>query len=274
MSGAAMMATKILSACFFCVLGALGILASPGAAGAQDLLEVVKARGVLRVALEGTYPPFNFKDRKTGELTGFDVEFARALAGRLGLRADFVATEWVGILAGLQVGKYDAIISQVTMTPRREAEFDFSIPYTYSSAQLIQRLDDKNDYRSIAGLKGKAVGVGQGSSYAETLNAAGGINVKTYVSAPLNLQDLANGRLDAALNDRLLVPYMIRETRLPLRAAGVIGDPQKQGIPFKKNNPKFKAAMDAAIADMIRDGSYARISQKWFGLDASRPAVQ
>jgi cystine transport system substrate-binding protein len=256
---------KIITVCL------LGLLASMGAAAsAQDLLDGVKARGTLRVAVEGTYPPFNFKDKKTGELTGFDIEFARALAGKLGVKAEFVATEWVGILAGLQVGKYDAIISEVTMTPKREAEFDFSRPYTYSTAQLILRKDDKAEYRDFVSLKGKSVGVGQGSSYAETLNAVGGINVKTYVSAPLNLQDLANGRIDAALNDRLLVPYMIQEAKLPLRVAAAIGDIQKQGIPFKKNNPKFKAAVDTAIADMIRDGSYARISQKWFGLDASR----
>lgn len=257
-------------------LGLLGLLVSTwtATASAQDLLDSVKARGVLRAAIEGTYPPFNFKDKKTGELTGFDVEFARALAARLGVKVEFVATEWVGILAGLQVGKYDAIISEVTMTPKREAEFDFSRPYTYSSAQLILRKDDKSEYRDFAGLKGKNVGVGQGSSYAETLNAVGGINVKTYVSAPLNLQDLANGRIDAALNDRLLVPYMMQEAKLPLRAAASIGEAQKQGIAFKKNNPKFKAAIDNAIADMIKDGSYARISQKWFGLDASKAPAQ
>jgi cystine transport system substrate-binding protein len=264
---------KIIAVCL------LGWFATAGAAVAAtaatpDLLDSVKARGSLRVALEGTYPPFNFKDKKTGELAGFDVEFARALADRLGVKVEFVATEWVGILAGLQVGKYDAIVSEVTMTPKREAEFDFSQPYTYSTAQLILRKDDKSEYRDFASLKGKTVGVGQGSSYAETLNAVGGINVKTYVSAPLNLQDLANGRIDAALNDRLLVPYMMQEAKLPLRAAAAIGEAQKQGIPFKKNNPKFKAAVDAAIADMIRDGSYARMSRKWFGLDASRPPAQ
>lgn len=88
-------------------------------ARAADLLDMVKQRGVLRIATEGTYPPFNYKDKKSGELTGFDVEFARALSARLGVKPEFVATEWAGILAGLQVGKYDVIISQVTITPKR-----------------------------------------------------------------------------------------------------------------------------------------------------------
>lgn len=254
----------------FCLCAMLLAVLASQTVRAQDLLDIVKVRGTLRVALEGTYPPFNFKDKKTGELIGFDVEFSRALAGRLGVRVEFVPTEWAGILIGLQVGKYDAIVSQVTITPKRAAEFDFSRPYTYSAAQLILRKDDSSDYRSITSLRGKTVGVGQASSYAETVNAAGGISVKTYDSAPLNLQDLVNGRIDAALNDRLLLPYMIQEAKLPLRAAAAIGEPQKQGIAFKKGNPKFKTAVDAAIRQMIDDGTYARISQKWFGLDASK----
>ncbi|MBP0599213.1 transporter substrate-binding domain-containing protein [Herbaspirillum sp. LeCh32-8] len=252
------------------ILFAVCLLCTALSALGQDLLDVVRTRGVLRVAVEGTYPPFNFKDRKSGQLDGFDIEFARALAVRLGVKAEFVATEWAAILAGLQVGKYDVIISEVTMTPRREAEFDFSRPYTYSLAQVIQRQDDRSVYSTLDSLKGKRVGVGQGSSYADLLNGIGGIEVKTYVSTPLNLQDLANGRIDAALNDRLLVPYMIREARLPLRAATALGPLQKQGIALRKNNPALKRAIDRAIDDMIADGSYAKLSMKWFGLDASR----
>ena len=78
---------KIIAVCL------LGWCAETGAAAGAtpDLLDSVKARGTLRVALEGTYPPFNFKDKKTGELAGFDVEFARALADKLGVKVEFVA---------------------------------------------------------------------------------------------------------------------------------------------------------------------------------------
>src|SRR6476661_7852216 len=102
-------------------------------AQAADLLDTAKARGTLRIALEGTYPPFNFKDPKTGQLTGYDVDVARLVAARLGLKPEFVTTEWASILAGLGAGKYDVIISQVNVTPKREQAFDFSTPYTYST---------------------------------------------------------------------------------------------------------------------------------------------
>src|SRR5690242_8107707 len=89
-------------------------------AHAADVLDTAKARGTLRIALEGTYPPFNFKDPKTGQLTGYDVEVAKLVAAKLGLKPEFVTTEWASILAGLGAGKYDVIISQVNVTPKRE----------------------------------------------------------------------------------------------------------------------------------------------------------
>ncbi len=116
-------------------LGALAAttlaLASAGALAA-DLLATAKAKGVLTVAMEGTYPPFNFKDPKTGQLAGYDVDVANLLASRLGVKTSFVTTEWSAILAGLAAGRYDVIVSQVGITPKREQAFDFSTPYTYS----------------------------------------------------------------------------------------------------------------------------------------------
>jgi len=73
-------------------------------ANAADLLDDVKTRGTLRIACEGSYPPFNYKDDK-GQLTGFDVEIGRAIAAKLGVEPEFTTTEWSGILAGLQAGK-------------------------------------------------------------------------------------------------------------------------------------------------------------------------
>ncbi|BDT66862.1 L-cystine-binding protein FliY [Comamonadaceae bacterium OS-1] len=241
------------------------------AALADDLLDTIKSKGVVKIAMEGTYPPFNFKDAKTGALQGFDVDISNAIAAKLGVKPEFVATEWATILAGLQVGKYDLVVSQVTMTEKRAMEFDFSVPYTVSFAQIILRKDDKAEYANLDALKGKKVGAGQGSIYAETLAKVGGIDIKAYTSAPLNLQDLANGRIDAALNDRLLVPYMIQEAKLPLRPSTVLLDnPQKQGIAFRKGSPKLKDALDKALGELVKDGSYAKISMKWFGVDASK----
>ena len=239
-------------------------------ATAADLLATVKARGTLKVALEGTYPPFNYKDQKTGQLAGYDVDVARLLAARLGLKVEFVSSEWAGILAGLSANKYDVIISQVGINPKREQAFDFSTPYIYSMPQLIVRKDEKAAYASLADLKGKKLGVGQGSVYEQQAKAVPGIDVRSYAAAPDTMSDLASGRLDAALNDSLMSAYLLKISRLPIKAGARVGAVERMGIPFHKGNPEFKAALNRALAEAAADGSLKAISLKWFGTDVSK----
>ena len=239
-------------------------------ARAADLLDTVKTRGTLRIAVEGTYPPFNFKDPKTGQLAGYDVDVAKLVCARLGVKPEFVTTEWAAILAGLGAGKYDVIVSQVGITPRRQQAFDFSRPYTYSAPQLIVRRNETTTYRSLADLKGRKVGVGQGSVFEQQARAMPGIEVKSYPAAPENLQDLAFGRIDAALNDSLMVAYLLKSSQLPIRAGARVGDVERMGIAFRKGNPTFHAAVDKALDDARADGSLRQASLKWFGVDATR----
>ena len=239
-------------------------------AQAADLLDTVKSRGSLKIAVEGTYPPFNFKDQKTNQLAGFDIEVAQLLAAKLGVKAEFITTEWSGILAGLSAGKFDVIVNQVGITPKRQESFDFSSPYTISSAQLIVKKDEKRVFANLDDLKGKKLGVGQGSNYEEKAKSVAGIEVKSYPGAPEYLQDLAAGRVDAALNDSLMVAYLLKNSPLPLKAGAPIGELTKNGIPFVKGNPKFQAALDGALAQIIKDGSLQKVSVKWFGKDVSK----
>jgi cystine transport system substrate-binding protein len=239
-------------------------------ATAADLLATVKARGTLKVALEGTYPPFNYKDQKSGQLAGYDVDVARLLGARLGVKVEFVTSEWAGILAGLAAHKYDVIVSQVGINPKREQAFDFSTPYIYSMPQLIVRKDDAAGYKSLADLKGKKLGVGQGSVYEQQAKAVPGIDVRSYAAAPDTMSDLASGRLDAALNDSLMSAYLLKISRLPIKAGARVGAVERMGIPFQKGNPEFKAALNQALAGAAADGSLTAISLKWFGADVSK----
>ena len=234
-----------------------------------ELLDTVKQRGTLRIAVEGTYPPFNFKEK--GQLAGFEVELAKALASKMGVKAEFSTGEWSAMLAGLQANKFDVVINQVGITDKRREAFDFSEPYTFSSPQLIVRKNEKREFKTLADLKGKKLGLGQGTNFGDLAKAVGGIDVRTYPGSPEYLQDLALGRIDAALNDSLLIPYIVKQTKLPLKAGAPVGAVERSGIPFAKGNPQFKAAIDKALADIKADGSFAKISIKWFERDVSKP---
>lgn len=240
-------------------------------AHAADLLDNVKQAGVLKIGLEGTYPPFGYRGANN-QLEGFDVDVARAVAAKLGVKPEFVTTEWSGIIAGLQAGKFDVIVNQVNVTPQRKQVLDFSRPYVYSAAQLIQRKDDKREFKSLEDLKGKRLGVSLGSNYNELAKSVAGIDVKTYPGAPEYLRDLAAQRVDAALNDRLMVNYLIKTSNLPLRAGAVVqGGDTEVAIPFRKDNPRFAQALDRALDDLRKDGTLTKLSNKWFGADVTKP---
>ncbi|MDQ6680641.1 MAG: transporter substrate-binding domain-containing protein [Pseudomonadota bacterium] len=249
---------------------ALGFLVVAGAVQAADLADEIKQRGALRIGVEGTYPPFNFRDEQ-GRLTGFDVEIAEAIASRLGVKPEFTTTEWSGLLAGLQAAKFDIIVNQVAATAKRRETFDFSAPYVVSSPQLIVRANETRKLATADDLKGKTIGVGQGSNYADLARGIAGADVKVYPGAPEYLQDLASGRIDAALNDSLLIPYLVQKTRLPVKAGAPIGAVESNAIALRKGNPKLRQQIDQALAAMKADGSYLRVSTKWFGRDVSKP---
>ena len=255
------------------VAGLIGASFTAVAAHAEDLLDTVQQRGTLKIRLEGTFPPFNAKTT-SGELVGYDVDIAKAVAAKLGLKPEFVTTEWSGIIAGLQAGKFDVIVNQVGITDARKETLDFSPAYTYSSAQLIQRKDDTRQFRSLDDLKGKKLGVGLGTVYMDMAKSVPGIDVKTYPGAPEYLRDLAAGRIDAALNDRLMLAYLLKNSQLPVRTGESVGAGKPSGIPFKKGNPKFAKAIDDAMTQLAQDGTFTKISDKWFGIDVTKPVTK
>jgi cystine transport system substrate-binding protein len=241
-------------------------------AGASDLLDAVKARGTLRVGMEGTYPPFNYLDPATGLMTGYDADVARLVGAGLGVKVALVSAEWSEMFQGLEAGRYDVIINQVSMTPQRQRVVDFSRPYTYSASQLILRKNDDHAYLVATDLKGKTIGVAKGSAYEMQARAIPGAIVRSYPAAPEHLQDLAFGRIDAVLNDSLLVAWLVHHSPLPLKAGPLVGTTTQMGVALRKGNPALKAAIDQALLNAEANGSLGKLSRTWFGVDASRPA--
>ncbi len=248
----------------------IGTLLPIAAAHGEDLLTQVRARQTLRIGLEGTFPPFNSK-APDGTLVGYDIDIAKAVAAKLGVKPKFVTTEWSGLIAGLQAGKFDVIVNQVGTTDARKQTLDFSPAYTYTAAQLIQRRNDTRQFKTLTDLRGKKLGVALGTNYMDMAKSVTGIDVKTYPGAPEYLHDLASGRIDAALNDRLMIAYLLKKSLLPLRSGAIVGTVSPSGIPYRKGNPQFAKALDDAMAQLKADGTFTKISEQWFGIDVTKP---
>ena len=116
--------------------------------------------------------------------------------------------------------------------------------------------------------------MGLGTNYMDMAKSVPGIDVKTYPGAPEYLSDLAAGRIDAALNDRLMVAYLLKNSPLPLRPGAMVGTGNPSAIPFKKGNPKAAKAISDAMNQLEADGTFAKISEKWFGIDVTKPVAK
>jgi cystine transport system substrate-binding protein len=237
---------------------------------AADLLDEVKANGTLKVGLEGTYPPFNYQD-ESGQLTGFEVDFAKALAKELGVKAEFQPTKWDGILAALESKRLDVVINQVTISEERKQKYDFSTPYTVSGIQALTRKADADSIKNPADLASKKVGVGLGTNYEQWLKEnVPQADIRTYDDDPTKFQDLNVGRIDVILVDRLAAFEMVEKTGNRLAVAGDAFSRQESGIALRKGNPQLLAAIDSAIAKLRADGTLKQLSEKWFKADVTQ----
>ncbi|CAE6900239.1 MAG: cystine ABC transporter substrate-binding protein [Pseudomonadaceae bacterium] len=237
---------------------------------AAELLEHIKSTGKIQIGLEGTYPPFNFQDAD-GKLTGFEVDFAKALAAKLGVEAAFQPTKWDGILAALESKRLDVVINQVTITDERKKKYDFSTPYTVSGIQALTRKGEADSIKQPADLAGKRVGVGLGTAYETWLKEnVPQADIKTYDDDPTKFQDLMVGRLDVILVDRLAAFEMVEKTSGKMAVAGEPFSRQESAVAMRKGDPELLAAIDKAMAEMRADGSLKAISEKWFKSDVTQ----
>jgi L-cystine transport system substrate-binding protein len=234
-----------------------------------DVLDDIKKRGTILIGLEGTYPPFNYVDEK-GVLVGFEIDIANALAEKLGVKPDFQPGKWDSLLAALDVKRIDAVINQVTITSEREQKYAFSEPYTVSGIQILTRSETK-DITKPADLAGKKVGAGLGTAYEKWLRAnVPTADVRTYDDDATRNQDLLVGRIDAGLNDSLIVPSLLKQYGGKLVAGGVPFATQKQAIAMRKDSGGLPKAVNDALAALRADGTLKKISEKWFGADVTQ----
>lgn len=249
---------------------ALALLAlAAGRARAAD------PKPVLTVGTEGVYAPFTFTD-DGGQLTGYDVEVVKALAARAGLEARFVPTPWDGIFLGLESKKFDLIANQIGKTPEREKKYLFTQDYLVSGAQVIVKSDRAGAFGGLDSLVGLKVGTGVGSNYSKLLeefnkaHPAKPIDIKYYDgNITTVLQDIAAGRLDATVNDRLTVGYSAKKLGVAVKLVGapIALVPSHFVVRRGAEGEALARKLDEALAALKKDGTLAQLSVKWFGAD-------
>jgi ABC-type amino acid transport substrate-binding protein len=252
------------------VLGAASLLLASGAS--------LPAATRITIGTEGVYPPFTFLDDH-GQITGYDVEVVKAIAKRTGFEVTFVPTPWDSMFLALDSRKFDGVANQIARTPAREQKYAFSGSYLVSGAQVIVRGDRAGSFsHGLADLKGLKVGTGVGSNYSKLLEDfngrnGNGIDLKYYDgNLTTVLQDIVAGRLDATFNDRLTVGYNVSKLGLNVKLVGAPVDHVPAHFVFRKDaqGEALARQFDQGLEQLRKDGSLARLSQKWFGADFTR----
>jgi L-cystine transport system substrate-binding protein len=231
----------------------------------QDLLAKVKDDGKLLIGTEGTYAPFTFHD-ESGNLTGFDVEISTEVAKRLGVEPEFKETQWDALFAGLDAKRFDMIANQVGIRPDRQEKYDFSDPYITSAAVLIAHKDN-NEVKAFEDIKGLNAAQSLTSNYGEMAKKYGAslVSVEGFTQS---VELLSSKRVDVTINDRIsYLDYIKQRPDAPIKVVDTSEEASASGLMFRKKSDMLVEAVNKALTEMIDDGTYKKISEKWFGED-------
>lgn len=239
---------------------------APALAG--ENLSAIQKAGVLKIGTEGTYAPFTFHNAD-GKLVGFDVEIGEAVAAKLGVKAQFIEGKWDGLIAGIDAGRYDAVINQVGITEARKQKYAFSDPYIASKAVLIVRSNDE-EIKGFESLKGKKSAQSLTSNFGKLAEASGAELVGTD-GFDQSIQLVLTRRADATINDSLsFLDFKKKQPQAPVKIVAEKADADFSGIIVRKGDDELVSAINKALADIKADGTYKTISDKYFGQDVSK----
>lgn len=234
-----------------------------------------------KIGTEGGYPPWSMVDA-AGNVTGFDADVGAALCKQLEADCQFTVQAFDSLIPSLSANRFDLIISGMSYTPERAKRINFSLPYAVEDAIFILKADAPGVQASspediYSSLKGKTIGVQGGTTHGAFLaKIAPDVTIRDYETLDQMQIDLDAGRLDGTFADltsqsRFLKQMDNNDFALTETVIKGSSDPEVLGygiaIGIHKDNTELKEKVDAALCQIIEDGSIKTASEKWFDID-------
>ncbi|MCM5558546.1 ABC transporter substrate-binding protein [Pleomorphomonas sp. JP5] len=239
---------------------------SLGGASAKEWKKVV-------IGTEGAYPPFNYVDTD-GKLKGFDVDIALALCEEMKVECEVVAQDWDGMIPALLAGKFDGIIASMSITPERKKVIDFSEKYYNTPPAIVAPKDTDIKGVTPEDLAGKTVGAQVSTMHADYVEKVlTESELKSYPTADEYKLDLANGRLDAANDDSVVLSEWLKtEAGACCKLVGMVTPVLEihgpgAGVGVRKEDTDLRDMFSAAIKAIRANGKYEEINKKYFDFD-------
>ncbi len=224
------------------------------------------AADALRIGTDATYPPLESKDGD--KYVGFDIDLGEVIGHELGRKVEWTNSGFDGIFAALQAGKFDAVMSSVTITEDRKRQLAFSDPY-YTAGQALASRKDGPAYTQVDQLKGKTVGIQINTTAKEVLKKRPDVTIREYNSIDLALLDLQNGKLDAVMTDSPVLKYMLIRSFNSLSLAANLLTEEKYGIAMRPADRDLTEKVNVALRRIESSGEMAKLKEKWFGEKAN-----
>jgi ABC-type amino acid transport substrate-binding protein len=246
---------KILKTSAFLLASVCWLLSSP-----------TEAATTLKVGNELSYPPFEMQ--QNGEEVGFDIDLVREAAKRAGYSTEFRSMTLDGIIPALQAGQIDIGLAGLTINPARQKVVDFSIPY-FVSGIVIATAASTTGISTLNDLTGKRVAVvvgNVGAKLAQEAPNAANIRILPFDNNENTYLAVEHGNADATLNHKDTLDYYIaKQGKGKLKIVSPLLTNDFYGIAFRRGADKEREAIDRAILNMAKDGTYAKLYEKWFG---------
>lgn len=216
--------------------------------------------------IDPNYPPFAYMDEKTGQAAGFDVDSLNWIAKTMGVEITHKPMAWDGIIPALLAKQIDMVGSGMSITPERSKMVQFSDPYWTVSRVFLVPADSKLTPEDILSQKIK-LGVQRGTSEANAIKQEQQekgypFELRFYESAPLAVEDLLNGRIQAALMDELPADDAITKGRA-VKKAGTHGKPDGFGVALRKDDKELRALIDEGYRKLMADPYWKELQKKY-----------
>lgn len=228
---------------------------------------------IIRFGMEATYPPFEYVD-ESGQIRGYDVDIANALCGQMNAKCEFGIQSFGSLIPNLKLGKFDALISAVSITPARAKQVDFTPSYYELTGSFVAETKHNYSLDDIS-TKVKVIGAQTGSTFEQHLldNYKGKISVRSYASIQDAFLDLKAKRIDMVLADTPIAIAFLKENN-NAKEYGIVDKPivdhasfgSGYGIAVRKGNPVFLKELNNALETIKANGTYEAITKKYFSV--------
>lgn len=242
----------------------------------ESILDKVKKAGVVQIGTGNATPPLNYVDEK-GNWIGFDIDLGDAIAEKLGVKLERVLVDTKTRIAFLANGRIDLAISSFSHTRSRDEQIDYAEPAYLFTGKIFYA--KKGRFKTFADLGGKRICVEQGSNaFIAAPQEIAKFTDKKPEMVPFSTSPhaecflaLKQGKVDAYTSDFPVVAAVAGSEGVDYEPVGPVYSPGLYGIGVPPNDSKWRDAVSFALQDLIKDGTYEKIYQKWFGPSGKFP---